>query len=120
MRSPRDPCPAATSRRPSAPRNAPYLHDPVAQPRGRFEIQMFGGFGHFLLQMREQRFLFSFQKEDDLIDRAIVILFRLVADARRQAALDMVLQARTFAAPVDRLAAGSQRKDETDEVDQLA
>ena len=78
------------------------------------------GFRHLALQPRQQRLLLAFEEEHDLVDRPIVILLGLIADARRQAALDVVLQARALAPAVDRLAAGPQRKDQTHQVDQLA
>ena len=100
--------------------HAAHLHDAIAQPRRRLEVEVLGGLGHLVLQAREQRLLLAFEKEHDLVDRAIVLFFRLIADAGRQAALDVVLQARTLAPSVDRLAARAQRKDEPHQIDQLA
>ncbi len=68
----------------------------------------------------DQRVVMAFEKQHDFVDEHVVVGFGLVADARRETALDVVLQARPFALAVDRLAAGAQRKDDAHEVDQLA
>ncbi len=97
-----------------------HLHDPVANSRGRLEVEVLGGLRHLVLQARQQRILFALEEEHDLVDRPVVILFRLIADARCETTLDVVLQAGPFSASVDRFAAGPQRKDQADQVDQLA
>ena len=81
---------------------------------------MLGGFGHLTLQPSEQRFLLAFQEKHDLVDGSVVLFFSLVADARRKATFDMILQARALASPVDRFATGAQRKYGSHEVDQFA
>ena len=104
-------CPSVTRR---------TCDDAIANSRRRFKIVVLGGLGHFALQTRQQRFLFTFEEQHDLVDRSVVLFFGLIADARREATLDVILQARTLAPPVDRFAAGPQRKDRTHEIDQLA
>ena len=99
---------------------APHRDDAVAQPRRGFEVVVFGRVGHLVLQPRDQRVVMAFEKEQYLVDELVVLFLRLVADARREAALDMVLQARPPPLAVDRFAAGAQREDDADQVDQLA
>ena len=67
-----------------------------------------------------QRIVVPFEEQHDLVDELVVVFFGLVADARRETALDVVLQARPLALAVDRLAAGAQREHHPHEVDQLA
>ena len=94
--------------------------DAVAQTCGRFEVVVFRSRTHLGLQTRDQCVLLAFEKEHDLIDQAVVVVLRLVADARCQTTLDMVLQARSPAFTIDRLATRPQRKDRADEVDEFA
>jgi hypothetical protein len=62
----------------------------------------------------------AFEKQHDLVDERVIIRLRLIAHARRETALDVVLQARALAFAVDRLATGAQREHDAHEVDQFA
>ncbi len=100
--------------------HAANLHDAVADARGGFEIVLPRRLLHLGLKTRKQRLLLAFQKEDDLIDHRVVFALGLITDAWSQATFDVILEARTLATPVDRLAARTQREYQTDEIDQLA
>ena len=84
---------------------APDRDDPVAQPRRRLEVVVFGRIGHVVLQARDQRVVMAFEKQHDLIDEHVVVRLRLIPHARRETAFDMILQARPLALTVDRFAA---------------
>ena len=88
--------------------------------RRRLEVEVRGGIGHLTLQAVDQRIVVPFEEQHHLVDEPVVVVFALIADARRQTALDVVLQARPLALAVDRLAAGAQREHDAHEVDQLA
>ena len=95
-------------------------NDAVAQPRRRLKIEMLRRVGHFVLEAADERVLLAFEEQHDLVDEPVVVVFGLIADARRQAAFDVILQARPFAFAVDRFAAGPQRKHDAHQVDELA
>ena len=100
--------------------HAPDRDDAVAQTAGGLVVEVLRRFGHVALQASEQRFLAAFQEQHDLVDQRVVVVFRLVAHARREAAFDVILQARPLAFAVDRLAASAQRKHYAHEIDQFA
>jgi hypothetical protein len=73
--------------------------EPVALQRGRLVLLGGGRGGHALLEVALDLAVAAAQERDDAVDRLHVALARGVADARRPAALDVVVQARRAAAP---------------------
>ena len=100
--------------------HAAHRHDAIAQMRGGLVVQATGRVRHLRIEPLEQPVLLAFEKQHDLVDELVVFRFALIADARREAAFDVILQAGPLPFSVDRFATGAQRKDHPHEVDQFA
>src|SRR5581483_10067632 len=94
---------------------------PVAVPRGVLESLLLGGRAHLLLQLALNRLHVAGEELDDPVDDRPVILLRDVADTGRQAALDVVVEARDpRMAPRLRALTGTVREDAVQHVERLA
>ena len=87
----------------------------VPQARRRLEVEGRGRLLHAELQFALHILRAPFEEEQDGADHRRVVLLRDLADARREAALDVVLQT----GPVLQVAAGAQREEAAQELQAL-
>ena len=73
--------------------DAPQRGDAVAYDRGFLELLLCGGGFHVPGQFVEQFLALALQEQLRIVHLVRVFLFRYEADARRRAALDLILQA---------------------------
>ena len=94
---------------------------PVAVARGVLEALVGGGFAHLLLESAANRAVVAGEELDHLVDDLAVVGLRDVADARRVAAFDVVVEARDPAVPSRlRPLAGAVAEDAIEYVERLA
>ena len=93
------------------------LHRPklIPEARRRLKVEGRGRLLHAELQFALHILRAPFEEEQDRADHRRVVLLRDLADARREAALDVVLQA----GPVLQVAAGAQREEAAQELQAL-
>ncbi len=96
------------------------LLDGLEEGGGFFELQLVGGFFHFIAQMMENFFILAFQKVDGPLDKGVVLLFGAEVDAGGDAPFDPIEQAGPRAPFQLLVGALAQRKEAAEEVVGLA
>jgi len=92
----------------------------IAQLRRPLELEQAGGALHPLVQLRAQLVGLALEEQRHLVHRALVFLGRDGVDARRGAALDLVLQAGPPPVGHHLIGAGAQLEVAVDEAQRLA
>ena len=99
----------------------PHREQPVAVARRLLEALALGGVLHLPLELALDRPRLAREELDHAVDDLAVVLLRDVAHARRQAALDVVVEARNPAVAAGlRALAGPVREDAVEHVERLA
>jgi hypothetical protein len=94
---------------------------PIAVARSLLEPLVRRGLPHLLVELLLNRLRVAGQELDHLVDDRAVVLLRDVADARRQAALDVVVETRDArVAPRLRAFTGTVREDAVEDIERLA
>src|SRR5207248_9685198 len=98
-----------------------HREQPVAVARCVLEALLRRGIVHLLFELTLDRLRVAGEELDDAVDDRAVVLLRDVADARRQAALDVVIETRD-AGVASRLRAFARtvRKDAAEDVERFA
>ena len=99
------------------------LHGPqaVPVPRGVLEAFLCSGLAHLPLELPLDRAGLAREELDHLVDDRAVLVLRYVADAGREAAVDVVVETRNPGMPSGlRALAGSVREDAVQDVERLA
>ena len=98
----------------------PHREQPIPVPSRLLEALVLGRLPHLLLELAQDRPRLAGQELDHAVDHAPVVVLRHVPDAGRQAALDMVVEARNpRVAPGLRPLARPVREDAVEDIERL-